>query len=101
MTQDLDLLSTHAEGVAQALCHYLRQRFRIVVRICRVGGGRGLRVFQVRKAGNRHLVALRHVETLPGAQRIAGVLSEQKAQLWINHDKPQSAQLRYAPAYYE
>ena len=74
MTQDLDLLSTHAEGVAQALCHYLRQRFRIVVRICRVGGGRGLRVFQVRKAGNRHLVALRHVETLPGAQRIAGVL---------------------------
>ena len=24
-----------------------------------------------------------------------------KAQLWINHDKPQSATLRYAPAYYE
>ena len=24
-----------------------------------------------------------------------------KAQLWINHDKPQSATLRYAPAFYE
>ena len=34
-------------------------------------------------------------------QRIAAVLEEQKAQLWINHDKPQSSQLRYAPAYYE
>ena len=74
MTQDLDLLSTHAESVAQALCDYLQQRFRIAVRIRRVGGGRGLRVFQVRKAGNRHLVDLRHVETLPRAQRIAGVL---------------------------
>jgi len=74
MTQDLDLLSTHAEGVAQALRDYLRQRFRIAVRIRRVGDGRGFRVFQVRKAGNRHLVDLRRVETLPGAERIAGML---------------------------
>ena len=41
MTQDLDLLSIHAEGVAQELCDYLRQRFRIAVRIRRVGAGRG------------------------------------------------------------
>ena len=74
MTQDLDLLSTHAEGVAQALCDYLHQRFRIAVRIRRVSGGRGLRVFQVRKVGNRHLVDLRRVETLPEAERIADVL---------------------------
>lgn len=74
MTQDLDLLSTHAEGVAQALCDRLRQRFHIAVRIRRVSSGRGLRVFQVRKGGNRHLVDLRHVETLPEAERIAGVL---------------------------
>jgi hypothetical protein len=74
MTQDLDLLSTQAEGVAQALCDHLRQRFHIAVRIRRVSGGRGLRVFQVRKGGNRHLVDLRRVETLPGAERIAGVL---------------------------
>jgi hypothetical protein len=40
-------------------------------------------------------------QTLASLQRIAGVLEDKKAQLWINHDKPQSAGLRYAPAYYE
>src|SRR5712692_774855 len=40
-------------------------------------------------------------QTLASLQRIAGVLDERRAQLWINHDKAQSAQLRYAPAYYE
>jgi len=74
MTQDLDLLSTNAESVAQALCDALRQRFHIAVRVRRVREGRGFRVFQVRKTDNRHLVALRRVETLPGAERIAGVL---------------------------
>ncbi len=74
MTQDLDLLSTHADEVAQTLCAYLRQRFHIAVRVRRVGAGRGLRVFQVRKSGNRHLVDLRRVETLPLAERIADVL---------------------------
>jgi len=33
MTQDLDLLSTHADGVAQELCVALRQRFHIAVRV--------------------------------------------------------------------
>ena len=40
-------------------------------------------------------------QSLASMQRIAAVLEEQKAQLWINHDKPQSSQLRYAPAFYE
>src|SRR3989475_1923453 len=40
-------------------------------------------------------------QTLTSLQRIADVLEPRKAQLWINHDKPQSAALRYAPAYYE
>jgi len=40
-------------------------------------------------------------QTLASMQRIATVLTEQKAQLWINHDKAQSSQLRYAPAHYE
>ena len=39
MTQDLDLLSTHADGVAQELCAALRQRFHIAVRVRRVGAG--------------------------------------------------------------
>ena len=81
MTQDLDLLSTHADEVAQTLCAYLRQRFHIAVRVQHVGAGRGLRVFQVRKAGNRHLVDLRRVETLPFAERIADVLVMAPAEL--------------------
>ena len=40
-------------------------------------------------------------QTLVSMQRIASVMETRKAQLWINHDKAQSAQLRYAPAYYE
>ena len=40
-------------------------------------------------------------KSVASMQRIAAMLAEQKAQLWINHDKPQSAQLRYAPAHYE
>ena len=40
-------------------------------------------------------------QTLASLQRIRGVLDERRAQLWINHDKPQSDGLRYEPAYYE
>jgi hypothetical protein len=40
-------------------------------------------------------------QTLASLERLATVLAEKKAQLWINHDKPQSATLRYAPASYE
>ena len=40
-------------------------------------------------------------QTLASLQRIAALLEERKAQLWINHDKAQSERLRYAPASYE
>jgi hypothetical protein len=79
MTQDIDLLSTHADVVTQELCASLRRRFHIAVRTRRVGAG--LRVFQMRKSGNRHLVDLRSVEALPGAERIAGVLVLAPAEL--------------------
>jgi glyoxylase-like metal-dependent hydrolase (beta-lactamase superfamily II) len=39
-------------------------------------------------------------KTLASMQRLADVLSEHHAQLWINHDKPQSEQLRHAPEAY-
>lgn len=81
MTQEIDLLAIHAVVVAQELCAHLRQRFHIAVRVRRAGAGRGLRVFQVRKAGNRHLVDLRSVEMLPLAERMAGVLVMAPAEL--------------------
>ena len=40
-------------------------------------------------------------QTLASLQKIAALLEERKAQLWINHDKPQSNGMRYARAFYE
>jgi N-acyl homoserine lactone hydrolase len=40
-------------------------------------------------------------QSVASMQRIATVLEEKKATLWINHDKPQSDTRRYAPAFYE
>jgi len=40
-------------------------------------------------------------QTLASLDRIASVLADRRAQLWINHDQAQSRQLRYAPEYYE
>ena len=40
-------------------------------------------------------------QTLASLQRLQSILDVRKAQLWINHDKPQSDGFRYAPAYYE
>jgi hypothetical protein len=81
MTQDIDVLSPRAEELSQELLQYLRQRFQIAVRVRQIGAGRGYRLFQVRKAGNRHLVDVRTVETLPPAQRIEQVLVIAPAEL--------------------
>lgn len=70
MTQDIDLLSTEADDLAESLKGYLSQAFHIAVRIRRVSGGRGLRLYQVRKSGNRHLVDIRAVDKLPKARSI-------------------------------
>lgn len=40
-------------------------------------------------------------KTLTSMQRIADVLTKEKAQLWINHDKAQTDSLKKAPAYYD
>jgi len=40
-------------------------------------------------------------QTLASMDRIAAVLAERRAQLWINHDLPQSQGLRHAPESYE
>ncbi len=40
-------------------------------------------------------------QTIASMQRIADLMAQYKAQLWINHDKPQSAALKHSPQYYE
>jgi hypothetical protein len=74
MTQDIDLLATRAAPFAEELRQHLAQRFTIAVRTRQVAEGRGLHLFQVRKAGNRHLVDVRAIDQLPNTQRIARVL---------------------------
>ena len=73
MTQDIDLMSTRAAELAQELRDYLNERFHIAVRVQVIGEGKGYRVFQIRKEGNRHLVDVRPSATLPQAELIDGV----------------------------
>ena len=40
-------------------------------------------------------------QTLASLQRIADIMTKEHAQLWINHDKPQSDAQKKAPDYYE
>ena len=81
MTQDIDLMSTRAMGLAAELCEYLSERFHIAVRVRTVRGDKGYRLFQMQKAGNRHLVDVRPVDSLPQSQTIEGILVLAPAQL--------------------
>ena len=40
-------------------------------------------------------------QTQASMQKIAGVLTKEKAQLWINHDKAQRDSLKMSPEFYE
>ncbi|MHB2020305.1 MAG: nucleotidyl transferase AbiEii/AbiGii toxin family protein [Candidatus Xenobia bacterium] len=74
MTQDVDLFAIHGSRVAEGLRIYLSDRFHIAVRVREVAEGRGYRVFQVSKQGNRHLVDIRSVDQLPPANVVSGLL---------------------------
>ena len=74
MSQDIDLLSTRAAELAEELRAYLGDQFHVAVRVREVADGRGYRIYQIQKTGNRHLVDIRLVATLPPSQRISQVL---------------------------
>jgi hypothetical protein len=74
MTQDIDLISSRASELAEELREYLSKQFRIAVRVRTIGESKGYRLFQIQKNGNRHLVDLRHVDSLPSSESIEGVL---------------------------
>lgn len=73
MTQDIDLMSTRAWELAEELRVHLSERFHIAVRVRTVRGDKGYRLFQMQKAGNRHLVDVRPVKALPQSQSIEGI----------------------------
>lgn len=74
MTQDVDIMSTRAEELAEEIRHDLSERFYIATRVRSVREGIGYRVYQVRKPENRHLVDVRPVAALPANQRMDRVL---------------------------
>jgi hypothetical protein len=74
MTQDVDIVSPHAEELAEELRKLVADRFGIDVRVRELGGGRAFRLYQVRKPKNRHLVDVRRVDVLPPTQRHDDVL---------------------------
>lgn len=74
MSQDIDLLTTRADELAEELRKYLTDRFHIAVRVRTIGARKGYRLFQIQKPRNRHLVDVRNTESLPHAERIEDVL---------------------------
>lgn len=73
MTQDVDLLSTRAKEFAEELREHLSEMFQIAVRVREIGDGKGFRIYQTRKEGNRHLVDVRPVEKFPETQTIEDI----------------------------
>ena len=73
MTQDIDLMSTRAPELAEELREHLSERFHIAVRVREVAQGKGYRLFQIQKSGNRHLVDVRPVEFLPKSETVEAV----------------------------
>jgi len=69
MTQDVDLLSTDAKNLAEELRSFLSEKFHVAVRVREIGD-KGLRIYQVRKEGDRHLVNVRGVENFPETQTV-------------------------------
>ena len=74
MTQDIDLLALEASDLAEEIRAHLNERFQIAVRVREVKTKLGYRVYQIQKVGNRHLVDIRAVETLPLSEQVAQVL---------------------------
>jgi len=73
MTQDVDLLSTRAREFSKELREHLSESFHIAVRVREIGEGKGFRIYQTRKEGNRHLVDIRLIENFPETQTVEDI----------------------------
>ena len=81
MTQDVDLLATHARELAVEIRDRLGALFGIAVRLRELKKDQAYRIYQVRKPKNRHLVDVRSAPTLPPTQKIGGILVPVPAEL--------------------
>lgn len=71
-TQDVDILSTRAKEFAEELREALSERFHIAIRVREIGE-KGLRIYQTRKEGSRHLIDIRNEAVLPPTQTIENI----------------------------
>ena len=71
-TQDVDIMSTRGREFAEELRDHLSEKFHIAVRVREIGD-KGLRIYQVRKEGNRHLVDVRIQDAFPENQRVENI----------------------------
>ena len=74
MTQDVDIASPRAAELAEQLRADLSARFNVAIRVREIGEGRGFRLYQLQKSGNRHLVDIRPLTSMPPSRRIGDVL---------------------------
>lgn len=74
MTQILHLLALEAGALADEIRSFLNEKFQIAVRVREVKTKLGYRVYQIQKAGNRHLADVRAIEVLPLSDRVEQVL---------------------------
>jgi len=72
-TEDVDVFSTNAKGLAEDLRAHLNARFHAAIRVREVAEGMGFRVYQSRKPKPRHLVDVRHIDRLPESRIVEGV----------------------------
>jgi hypothetical protein len=73
MTQDINLMSMRGKELAEELRTHLSEHFHIAVRLRVIGESKGYRLFQVQESGNRDLVQIRPVESLPASQKIENI----------------------------
>jgi hypothetical protein len=73
MTEDVDVVSTDAAGLAEDLRERLAQSLRIAARTRVVARGLSWRVYQLSRPKNRNLVDVRQVRKLPRVRLCGGV----------------------------
>jgi len=83
-TQDVDIASPRAGGLAEKVRAFLQERFHITVCVLEMKEGVGFRIFQVKKPSNRHLVDVRQAFNLPPAKRVKKVLVATPPELIAN-----------------
>jgi hypothetical protein len=83
-TQDVDILSPRAGELADELRVFLSDRFHMAIRVREVGDGKGYRIYQVRKEGNRHLVHVRLQSVTPASRVVEGIQVLTPAELIVS-----------------